>query len=126
MPHTVLWTIDLFLIFLYLMLVFLCSRIALEVSADMGADLEALREELFFAVCQVGDFAISNQVYVFNEEDLKQVKLLREADSSEGELSADDKDMQMDEDEVKRVAEEGRKLVADLEAIVDRIVKFTM
>lgn len=77
-------------------------------------------------MCQVGDFAISNQVYVFNEEDLKQVKLLRDADSSEGELSADDKDMQVDEDEVKRVAEEGRKLIADLETIVDRIVKVTM
>ena len=77
-------------------------------------------------MCQIGDFAISNQVYVFNEEDLKQVKLLREADSSEGELSADDKDMQIDEDEVKRVAEEGMKLIADLETIVDRIVKFTI
>lgn len=80
----------------------------------MGTDLDALREELFFAVGQVGDFAISNQVYVFNEDDLKQVQLLRES-SEEGELSSDDKDMQVDEEEMKRVAAEGKKLVSDLE-----------
>lgn len=96
----------------------------MEVSAAVGADLDALREELFFAVCQVGDFAISNQVYVFNEEDLKQVKLLRESESSEGELSSDEKDTQMDEDEAKRIRDEGLKLIADMEAIVDRIVKY--
>ena len=80
----------------------------------MGTDLDALRKALFFAVGQVGDFAISNQVYVFNEDDLKQVQLLRES-SEEGELSSDDKDMQVDEEEMKRVAAEGKKLVSDLE-----------
>ena len=89
----------------------------------MGADLDALREELFFAVGQVGDFAISNQVYVFNEDDLKQVQLLRES-SEEGELSSDDKDMQVDEEEMKRVAAEGKKLVSDLENIANRIAKY--
>ena len=89
----------------------------------MGTDLDALREELFFAVGQVGDFAISNQVYVFNEDDLKQVQLLRES-SEEGELSSDDKDMQVDEEEMKRVAAEGKKLVSDLENIANRIAKY--
>jgi len=89
----------------------------------VGTDLDALREELFFAVGQVGDFAISNQVYVFNEDDLKQVQLLRES-SEEGELSSDDKDMQVDEEEMKRVAAEGKKLVSDLENIANRIAKY--
>ena len=100
--------------------------VALQVSEGTGADLDALREELFFAVGQVGDFAISNQVYVFNEDDMKQVQLLREASGEEGELSSDDRDMQVDEEEVKRVAAEGKKLVSDLENISDRIAKYQL
>jgi hypothetical protein len=56
----------------------------------------------------------------------KQVQLLRESSEEEGELSSDDRDMQVDEEEIKRVAAEGKKLVADLETIVDRIAKFKL
>ena len=87
---------------------------ALSISQNYASELNELREELLFAIGQVRDFSVSNQVYVFNEEDLKQVLLLKDDGDESTPLSIE---------EIKQASEDGQKLVAEVQSIAERIKK---
>lgn len=89
-------------------------NLALSISQNYASELNELREELLFAIGQVRDFSVSNQVYVFNEEDLKQVLLLKDDGDESTPLSIE---------EIKQASEDGQKLVAEVQSIAERIKK---
>jgi hypothetical protein len=74
---------------------------------------------LLFSIGQLGDFAVSNQVFFFNEEDLKQINLIQGESESETDIGTKE-GAGSDEGSPKSIAE-GRKLFEDVRDIAEKI-----
>jgi len=91
--------------------------------------VNALRDELFFAIGQLGDFAVANQVYFFNEEDFKLVNLIKEESAASSNESSDfDESISSKEEsaaQANRAIVEGKKLFTEVLTIASKLRALT-